>query len=107
MAGGGYGRGTGVPLGERRRAGDPRAKAPATPAEPDAPLNPEAAPPCPARHVWVAAPVDGPVARAGLLLEWRMVGHRWEGRVVYAAQLRPGRWAIVEEWVAADLLAPG
>jgi hypothetical protein len=28
-------------------------------------------------------------------VEWRRAGHVWEGRVVYAAQLRPGRWASV------------
>lgn len=49
-------------------------------------------------------PVDGSQPRPGLLLEWRRAGHLWEGRVVYAAQLRPGRWATVEEWVPAELL---
>jgi hypothetical protein len=38
-------------------------------------------------------------------LEWRRAGHLWEGgRVVYAAQLRPGRWASVEGWLPAELL---
>jgi hypothetical protein len=37
-------------------------------------------------------------------LEWRKTGHRWEGRVVYVAQLRAGLWATVEEWVPAELL---
>ncbi len=50
-------------------------------------------------------PVDGSQPRPGLLLEWRRVGHLWEGRVVYVAQLRPGRWATVEEWVPAELLS--
>jgi hypothetical protein len=46
--------------------------------------------------------------RPGLLLEWRRTygGHRWQGRVVYAAQLRAGEWALVEERVDATLLAP-
>ena len=62
---------------------------------------------CPARHCWVTVPVDGPEARPGLLLEWRQADRgRWEGRVVYVAQLRPERWSLVEEWVAAELLAP-
>ncbi len=59
---------------------------------------------CPARHCWVSVPVDGVRPRAGLLLEWRKVEHRWEGRVVYVAELRPGRWAAVEEWLPAELL---
>ena len=29
----------------------------------------------PARHCWVAAPVDGVQPRPGLLLEWRRVDH--------------------------------
>ncbi|MFA6112271.1 MAG: hypothetical protein WDA75_26225 [Candidatus Latescibacterota bacterium] len=49
-------------------------------------------------------PVDGAQPRPGLLLEWRRTGHLWEGRVVYAAQLRLGRWATVEEWLPAELL---
>ena len=49
-------------------------------------------------------PVDGAQPRPGLLLEWRRTGHLWEGRVVYAAQLRPGLWATVEEWLPAELL---
>jgi hypothetical protein len=62
---------------------------------------------CPARHCWVADAVDnGGVKRPGLLVEWRQSETGWEGRVVYAAQVRAGRWALVEEWVAAALLAP-
>lgn len=88
---GGLGRGAGVPLRDRVRG-----------AESQAPADP---PECPARHCWVAAPVDGSRPRPGLLLEWRKVDHRWEGRVVYAAELRPGRWATVEEWIPAELLS--
>lgn len=94
MARGGYGRGSGVPLGERVRTDRP------PPAAPE-PANPD----CPARHCWVSVPLDGSRPRPGLLLEWRKVAHgRWEGRVAYVAQLRPGRWATVEEWVPAELL---
>jgi hypothetical protein len=64
---------------------------------------------CPARHCWVADAVDrsghkGP----GLLVEWRRAaaGPGWQGLVVYAAQLRPGGWAVVEEWVDESLLTP-
>ncbi len=60
---------------------------------------------CPARHCWVADAVDrAGVKRPGLLLEWRQAPAGWEGRVVYAVQLRAGAWASVEEWVPADLL---
>ena len=62
---------------------------------------------CPARHCWVADAVDDVgVKRPGLLLEWRRAGDTWEGRVVYAAQLRPGRWVMVEEWAVEALLTP-
>ncbi|MDX6326763.1 MAG: hypothetical protein QOK15_3117 [Nocardioidaceae bacterium] len=90
---GGYG-GRGLPLHARTR--------------PDAPGTPEpaGAPPCPAKHCWVRAPVDGGGSRPGLLLEWRKTPEgRWEGRVSYAAELRPGRWATVEEWLGAELLS--
>lgn len=92
MAGGGYARGSGIPLSER--TGTPRRTAP----EP----APSA---CPARHCWVTLPVDGSVPRPGLLLEWRKAERgRWEGRVVYLAELRPGRWSLVEEWIPAELV---
>ncbi len=62
--------------------------------------------PGPARHCWVVAPADGGPARPGLLLEWRRTAAgRWEGRVVYAAELRAGCWAGVEEWLDAALLS--
>jgi hypothetical protein len=99
MARGGYGQGSGVPLHARTRPGAAAEPAPvATEGAYDAGA-------CPARHCWVSAPVDGNRPRPGLLLEWRKVERgRWEGRVVYAAQLRAGRWATVEEWVPAELL---
>lgn len=97
-------RGTGVPLRDRVRAGRPQSPE----AIPDAAREPapESRGPCPARHVHVSLPVDATEARPGLLLEWRRAGHRWEGRVVYLAELRPGRWSLVEEWIAAELLTP-
>ena len=56
---------------------------------------------CPARHCWS---YPDPADRSGhkqldLLVEWRRAstGPGWQGLVVYAAQLRPGRWAVVEE----------
>jgi len=62
---------------------------------------------CPARHCWVADAADGRgVKRPGLLVEWRSGEDGWQGRVVYAAQLRPGSWSLVEEWLPASLLTP-
>lgn len=62
---------------------------------------------CPARHCWVAgAADDAGVKRPGLLVEWRSVPTGWQGRVVYAAQLRSGEWQLVEEWLPASLLTP-
>jgi hypothetical protein len=82
-------RGNGLPMSERVRLGTSTAIA------------------SPARHCWVLAAADGGARRPGLLLEWRQTaGGRWQGRVVYAAQLRAGEWALVEEWVDATLLAP-
>jgi hypothetical protein len=98
MGGGGWGkRGSGIPLAQRVRAGQS-----APPADPG-----ESSDPCPARHCWVAEAVDDlGVKRPGLLVEWRAAGARWEGRVVYAARLRPGTWVLVEEWLPAELLTP-
>ncbi|GAC1524079.1 MAG: hypothetical protein NVS3B1_11370 [Marmoricola sp.] len=94
MAGGGYGRGAGIPLKDRVRAGQHTEPAPSS----------AGAPPQPGRHCWITLPFDASEPRPGLLLEWRRAGHLWEGRVIYAAQLRPGRWASVEEWLPAELL---
>lgn len=93
MAGGWSKQGSGVPLAQRVRTG---AVAPAG-SEGD----------CPARHCWVADAVDfRGVKRPGLLLEWRDTPAGWQGRVVYAASLRPDGWALVEEWVPGSLLTP-
>ena len=60
---------------------------------------------CPARHCWVSDAADGRgVKRPGLLIEWRQSSAGWQGLVVYAAELRPGQWALVEEWLASELL---
>jgi hypothetical protein len=62
---------------------------------------------CPARHCWVAGAADDTgVKRPGLLVEWRAAAAGWEGRVLYAARLRAGGWAVVEEWLPASLLSP-
>jgi hypothetical protein len=94
MAGGMNKRGSGVPLGERLRPGGRPSPGP-LPVE------------CPVRHCWVSDAADRQgVKRPGLLVEWRRTPTAWEGRVVYAAALRPGEWALVEEWLPADLLTP-
>jgi hypothetical protein len=102
--GGGWGkRGSGVPLAQRVRGDLP----PAHHHNGRDAVGPD----CPARHCWVSGAVDAEgVKRAGLLLEWRQVAGRWEGRVTYAARLRPleanGGWLVVEEWLPAELLTP-
>lgn len=58
---------------------------------------------CPMRHCWVS---DVGGRRPGLLVEWRQVDTRWEGRVFYALQVRPPAWVVVEEWLPAALLTP-
>ncbi len=93
---GGYGRGAGIPLEDRVRAGR---------SEQSTATVSAASSGQPARHCWITVPADGSAARPCLLLEWRRVGRHWEGRVVYAAELRPGRWAAVDEWVPAELLS--
>jgi hypothetical protein len=101
MGGGWSKRGLGVPLAQRVRSDQPAGQ----------PTRREPADACPARHCWVSGAVDAEgVKRPGLLLEWRQVHGRWEGRVTYAARLRPleanGGWLVVEEWLPAELLTP-
>lgn len=63
--------------------------------------------PCPMRHVWVADAADrAGVKRPGLLVMWRKAEHGagWEALVLYGAELRPGQWAVVQEWVGEGLL---
>ena len=103
MGGGWSKQGSGIPLSERVRSDRP---APSVPTG-----RPDAGDACPARHCWVSGAVDAEgVKRPGLLLEWRQVRGRWEGRVTYVARLRPleadGGWLMVEEWLPAELLTP-
>jgi hypothetical protein len=103
MAGGMNKRGRGYPLTERVRVGQQGPAAVSAP--PSAPVGPDET--CPTRHCWVAGAVDGlGVKRPGLLFEWRQTSTGWEGRVVYAALLRPGVWLGVEEWLPASQLTP-
>ena len=101
MGGGWSKRGIGVPLSDRVRSDRPALVGTA--------VDPADA--CPARHCWVGGAIDAEgVKRPGLLLEWRQVRGRWEGRVTYVARLRPleadGGWLVVEEWLPAELLTP-
>lgn len=62
---------------------------------------------CPVRHCWVSGAADDlGVKRPGLLVEWRRTDAGWQGRVVYAAELRVGEWSLVEEWLPSTLLSP-
>lgn len=91
---GGYGRGAGIPMKDRVRVG----QAP--------PASSGSSSECPARHCWVSVPADGGPPRPALLLGWRREGVAgpWVGHVAYVAELRPGEWAAVVEWLAVDRL---
>lgn len=108
MAGGWGKQGSGVPLSERVRSGAPAPVVVASSSGTAAAVV--GTDPCPARHCWVADAVDGNgVKRPGLLVEWRQgrpPDAGWEGRVMYAAQLRSDAWMLVEEWLPAALLTP-
>ena len=60
----------------------------------------------PARHCWVLDPADhSGQQRPGLLVEWHHTDDdEWLGRVIYAAQLRPGEWRTLAEWLPAKSL---
>lgn len=59
--------------------------------------------PVPVKPCWVT---DRHGRLPGLLMEWRRTGAGWQGRVVRPV-LEGGRWVIVDEWMPAELLAPG
>lgn len=106
--GGGWGKqGSGVPLAQRphgpHAVGGPLEGGLERDDEPPALPGAEQ---CPARHCWVAEADRHGVKRPGLLVEWRAGPGGWEGRVVYAASLRPGTWCLVEEWLPASRLTP-
>lgn len=107
--GGGWGKqGSGVPLAQRPRGGhegDEHLRDLRRQGDEDPPALPSAEQ-CPARHCWVAEADRHGVKRPGLLVEWRAGAGGWEGRVVYAASLRPGAWCLVEEWLPASRLTP-
>ena len=43
--------------------------------------------------------------RPGLLVEWHHTDEdEWLGRVIYSAQLRPGEWITLEEWLPTKSL---
>ena len=55
------------------------------------------------KHAWY----DGPHGRqAALLLQWRVVDGRYDGRICVVAPDEGGGWAVVEMWVEAEMLAP-
>lgn len=91
---GGYGRGSGIPLRDRVRVDQPR----------DRTDTKKTQLPSPGRHCWITLPADAGEPRLGLLLRWEHRSAGWAGEVVYSAQLRPGEWATVTEWLASHLL---
>lgn len=59
-------------------------------------------PPPPLKHAWY----DGPRGRqAVLLLGWRNIQGRYDGRICVAVP-DDGGWAIVEMWVDGAMLSP-
>jgi hypothetical protein len=65
----------------------------------------DAVDPCPARHCWVIDPADhSGHQRPGLLVEWHHTDDEWLGRVLYLAQMRPGEWTTLEEWLPVTSL---
>ncbi len=54
------------------------------------------------KHCWVT---DRQGRLPGLLLEWRHLDGTWRGRVVRPIH-EGDSWAIVEEWLPAELLDP-
>ena len=66
--------------------------------------SPSPAPsPPPVRHCFY----EGPHGRqAALLLEWRRIGDRHDGRICVAAP-DAGGWALVEMWVDQGMLTQG
>lgn len=55
------------------------------------------------RHCWVTGTPDSPGPHAGLILEWSKRGERWFAQVAYVIE---GDGALVQQWLAADLLTP-
>lgn len=80
----------------RRTSGSLADRVAGTPPQPP----PPAVEPPGVKHCWVT----GPSGRLpGLLLAWRQGPHGWQGRVVHPVLESPG-WALVEEWLPAELL---
>lgn len=94
---GGYGRGARIPLRDRVRTDQPPEQTRASDLAHPYPVV------SPARHCWVSTPTDAGQPCPGLLLRWQRGEDRgWVAEVVYMAQLRPGEWAVVIEWLDAD-----
>ncbi|ABL79359.1 hypothetical protein Noca_4773 (plasmid) [Nocardioides sp. JS614] len=96
MAGGGYGRGSGIPLKDRVRVGGHQERA----VQPSPSADPQAPPPS-IKHCWVT---DRHGQLPALLIGWRQVEGSWSGRVVRAVRDPDGNWLVVEEWLPAELL---
>lgn len=95
MAGGGYGRGAGIPLAQRRRVTTNDQPTP----EPD-PTGAAAQ----IKHCWVT---DRHGRLPGLLLTWRQTPQGWEGRVIHPTPDPDStQWALIDEWLPAGLLDP-
>lgn len=56
------------------------------------------------RHCWVAGPPEAPGPWPGVLVEWRLEGQQWWGRVVCVVNESPP--VLVEAWLDASKLRP-
>ena len=93
-------KGSGIPLGERRRADAPAER------EPMEPIASRRRAMC--RHVWLVDAPGQPGRWPGLLVEWRRAEDgSWEARVVYATPEAAGLGnRVLERWLPARCLLP-
>src|SRR3954447_13976229 len=59
----------------------------------------------PPRHCWVTDPPAAPGRWPGVVVGWRAVDGRWEGRVVVVVGSGPGA-GVLDLWLGEDQLAP-
>jgi hypothetical protein len=59
----------------------------------------------PPRHCWVTDPPTAPGRWPGVVVGWRAVDGRWEGRVVVVVGSGPAA-AVLDLWLGEEQLAP-
>jgi hypothetical protein len=94
-----------VPGRAGRSLGERAANSGITPPAPVSRPDPSRAAPAEGRHCWVRDPPQAPGTWPGLLVEWRRLGERWQGRVAFTVA-GPDGPALVEAWLPAERLEP-